>query len=201
MKSVTLPFSLPRIFTTLLAFLLLLSVTTSCTQAKKAASNGASWSTNYQAALQQAQKEGKPLLLDFTGSDWCPWCIKLDKEILSTPEFVKYAHEKLILVKVDFPQSKPQSDEVKTQNRSLSEKFHVEGFPTLILLKPNGEFLAQSGYLKGGPQSLIKWINSSTQEISKKSESHSETKDVASSGEKKEASVEASPTSSLTTDV
>ena len=83
------------------------------------------WLTDYDTALQQARSEGKLVLIDFTGSDWCGWCMKLNKEILSTPEFARYAGEKLILVELDFPKNKPQSPRVVSQNQNLQQRFRI----------------------------------------------------------------------------
>ena len=117
------------------------------------------WQTNYKAALEQAAKENKPVLLDFTGSDWCGWCIKLNKETFSQPEFQDFAKKNLILVEVDFPQGKPQPAEVKKQNEELQQKFQVQGFPTLVLLNSQGKMIANnSGYLAGGPKAFISWV-------------------------------------------
>ncbi len=74
------------------------------------------WTTNYAKALAQAKAEKKNVLLDFTGSDWCEWCMKLDKEVFADPKFQDYAKKNLILVTVDFPQGKEQSAEIKKQN-------------------------------------------------------------------------------------
>jgi len=116
------------------------------------------WKTNYKAALEQAAKEKKMVLLNFTGSDWCGWCIKLVKDTFSQPEFQKFADQKLVLVELDFPNGKPQSAEEKKQNEELSKKFSVEGYPTLVLLDSNGKEVARNGgYLAGGPAGFIKW--------------------------------------------
>lgn len=126
------------------------------------AADGLSWQTDYKAALKQAVASNKPILVDFTGSDWCGWCIKLDKETFSQPEFAKYANEKLVLMEADFPQGKAQSAAVKKQNDELQEKFNVEGFPTLVLLDKHGKEIARNvGYLPGGPAGMIDWINKS----------------------------------------
>lgn len=118
------------------------------------------WGTNYKDALAQAAKEHKKILLDFTGSDWCSWCQRLEKETFSQPEFKEYANKNLILVTVDYPQNKEQSAAVKKQNQELQVKYQVEGFPTLILLDDKGEIVKRStGYLKGGPQGFIDWAN------------------------------------------
>ncbi len=119
------------------------------------------WLTNYEQALQAASKEKRPVLVDFTGSDWCGWCIRLDKETFSQPEFLNFAKDHVVLLKVDLPQDKPQSDEVKKQNEALVQKFNVEGFPTLVLLGSDGREIArQGGYLPGGPAAMIEWITS-----------------------------------------
>jgi thioredoxin-related protein len=117
------------------------------------------WQTNYKSALEQAAKENKPVLLDFTGSDWCGWCIKLNKETFSQSEFKDFAKKNLILVELDFPKSNPQTAEVKKQNEELQQKFNVHGFPTLVLLNSQGkEITRNAGYLPGGSKAFIAWI-------------------------------------------
>ncbi len=117
------------------------------------------WQTDYSAALEQAGKENKMVLLDFTGSDWCGWCIKLKKDTFSKPEFQKFAEGSLVLVELDFPRKKEQSAELKKQNQELAEKFGIEGFPTLVLLDPQGKEAARNvGYLPGGPEGFVKWV-------------------------------------------
>lgn len=119
------------------------------------------WETNYNAALEQAAKQNKMVLLDFTGSDWCGWCIKLQKDTFSKPEFQKFAAESLVLVELDFPRGKEQSEDLKKQNEQLAEKFGIQGFPTLVLLNPQGKEAARNvGYLQGGPEAFIKWVQS-----------------------------------------
>jgi protein disulfide-isomerase len=119
------------------------------------------WETIYSAALEQAAKQNKMVLLDFTGSDWCGWCIKLQKDTFSKLEFQKFAAESLILVELDFPRGKQQSDELKKQNEELAEKFGVQGFPTLVLLDSQGKEAARNiGYLAGGPDAFIQWVES-----------------------------------------
>jgi len=119
------------------------------------------WETDYKAALEQAAKDGKMVLLDFTGSDWCGWCIKLDKETFSKPAFKEFAAKILVLVELDFPNNKPQSAAVKKQNEALQAQYNVEGFPTLVLLNSKGKEIARNpGYLAGGPDAFIKWVES-----------------------------------------
>ena len=114
------------------------------------------WQTDYSQAKEAAQAQGKPMLLDFTGSDWCGWCMKFDKEVFSTPQFQSYAQANLILVKVDFPQQTPQPDAEKSQNKGLQKKYGVEGYPTLLLLSSDEkELFRQGGYTDGGPQPFL----------------------------------------------
>jgi disulfide reductase len=115
------------------------------------------WLTNLPKAQAQAKAENKLVLMDFTGSDWCIWCKKLDADTFSKLEFADYAKTNLVLVEVDFPNNKPQSDELKKANAALKAKYDSEGaFPTLILMKPDGMVLwKQTGYLEGGPAAMI----------------------------------------------
>ncbi|MGA2854372.1 MAG: thioredoxin family protein [Verrucomicrobiota bacterium] len=115
-----------------------------------------SWRTDLPGALSRARSDNKLVLLDFTGSDWCSWCIKFDQDILSTDQFAGYAAAKLVLVKLDFPRHTPQSDDLKRANAELRNRFQVNGFPTYVLLNADGNELGrQVGYLKGGPNSFI----------------------------------------------
>ncbi len=105
------------------------------------------WSTDLPKALVQAKAEKKLVLMDFTGSDWCPPCKALHKQVLSTTEFTDYAKTNLVLVLVDFPNSKPQTDELKAANKALADKFSIEGFPTIIVLNGEGNVLSKDvGY-------------------------------------------------------
>ena len=114
------------------------------------------WLTSVPQAKTQAQAEKKLVLLDFTGSDWCSWCKKLDKETFSKPEFKSYAKTNLVLVEVDFPSNKPQPDELKAANTALQQQFHVNGYPTLVVMKSDGTVVwTQEGYLEGGPAAMI----------------------------------------------
>ncbi|MDF3057300.1 MAG: thioredoxin [Rariglobus sp.] len=110
----------------------------------------ATWLTNYDQALKQAAAEKKPLLIDFTGSDWCGWCIRLDKEVFSQPEFVSYAKENLVLLKLDFPRKKELPAEEKAQNSKLAKQYQIRGYPTIIVLDSKGQQIGQMGYQKGG---------------------------------------------------
>jgi len=114
------------------------------------------WGTDLPKALAQAKSENKMVVINFTGSDWCPWCIKFDKEALDTDKFAQYAKSHLELVLADFPNSKPQSDALKAANAALQKKYGVDGFPTLILLSADGKELGrQTGYAPGGTDAFI----------------------------------------------
>jgi protein disulfide-isomerase len=116
------------------------------------------WQTDYKQALAQATKEKKQLLLNFTGSDWCPYCVQMDKEVLNQPDFKAFAAKKLILVKLDFPRRKQLAPVEAAQNDKLQQEFRIEGFPTFVLLDSAGnEVRRQVGYLEGGPREFIKW--------------------------------------------
>jgi thioredoxin-related protein len=114
------------------------------------------WATDLPKALEQAKTENKIVLLDFTGSDWCIWCMKFDNDVLSKPEFAAYAKTNLVMVMLDFPQAKKQSDALKKSNRELQKKFSVDGFPTYVVLNSDGKEIGrQVGYLAGGPEAFI----------------------------------------------
>jgi protein disulfide-isomerase len=112
--------------------------------------------TDFAKASEDSKKGEKVILLDFTGSDWCGWCVKFQKEVLVQEEFIKYAEDKLIFVEVDFPARKKLSDEQKKANNELKEKYSVRGFPTYILVDSEGKELGkQVGYKPGGAKAFI----------------------------------------------
>jgi protein disulfide-isomerase len=105
------------------------------------------WLTDLPKALEKAKAEKKMVLADFTGSDWCPPCKALHKNVLSSPEFLSYAKDNLVLVEIDFPRTKPQSDTLKKANKELAKKHDIEGYPTVIVFDSNGkELLKDVGY-------------------------------------------------------
>ena len=119
------------------------------------------WGTDWEAAKAQAQKEKKPILINFTGTDWCGWCIRLDKEVFSKEDFKKYAKEHLVLMEVDFPRKKEQSAELKAQNKKLDKEYKVEGYPTIYLLDSKGEKISGDiGYREGGAAEYVKHLKS-----------------------------------------
>ncbi len=113
------------------------------------------WSTDLPKALAKAKAENKLVLMDFTGSDWCPWCIKLNKEVFSQPAFVEYAEKNIVPVEIDFPRKKEQSAELKKANAKLQEKYGIQGYPTVIVLNGAGKKVGELGYQPGGPKPFI----------------------------------------------
>ena len=119
-------------------------------------SDDSAWLTDLSTAQKKAKAEHKLVLMDFTGSDWCHPCMELRKQVLTSPEFVAYAKTNLVLVEVDFPRSKTQTEELKKSNERLSQKFDVGGFPTVILLDPDGKQLSKTvGYGGEDPKQFI----------------------------------------------
>lgn len=119
------------------------------------AGNSAPWITDYSAALQQAKSDKTKVFLFFTGSDWCGWCVRLKKEVLSQPEFLAYAQSKLVLVDIDFPKRAPQPESLKQQNEQLAGQYGIEGFPTVVVLNSSGREIGRLGYQQGGPSAYI----------------------------------------------
>ena len=113
------------------------------------------WTEDQAKGLQDAKSGNKLVLMDFTGSDWCGWCKKLDREVFSTPEFQDYARKNLVLVELDFPQQKPVSPETRKQNAGLAQRYHIQGFPTIVVLNAAGKQVGELGYMEGGPKAFI----------------------------------------------
>lgn len=108
------------------------------------------WLTDAEAARTLSAETGKPVLMNFTGSDWCGWCIKLERDVFTRPEFAAFAEEELILLKLDFPQREAIAPELAAQNEALSQKYDIKGFPTILLMGPGDQVLARTGYRPGG---------------------------------------------------
>lgn len=131
------------------------------------------WHTDMSKATDISIKENKPMFLFFTGSDWCGWCIRLQKEVFKTPEFIKWAKENVVLVELDFPRKNEQTDAVKMQNAQLQQQLQVRGYPTVWFVsaaktaeaKVNLTALGSTGYVAGGPKV---WIDGANQIIQNK---------------------------------
>lgn len=109
------------------------------------------WLTDFDQAQQKAKADHKLLLLNFTGSDWCGWCIKLDREVFSKPEFREYANKNLVLVELDFPRAKQIDPALRRKNMELAQKFQIEAFPTILVLNGEGKVIGALSYDSGVP--------------------------------------------------
>ncbi len=137
---------------------LMICVALACFAEEQKADEKASWSEDFAACQELAKQTGHPIFALFTGSDWCGWCKRLEGEVLSKDEFLKYAGKKLILFKADFPNKIPQTDKLKRQNEDLAKKYSIQGFPTVLLLDKNGKVIGETGYRKGGPEKYVENI-------------------------------------------
>lgn len=116
------------------------------------------WLENYTEALAAAKSLNRPVFIDFTGSDWCGWCIKLDREVFSQKAFIKYAKRDLVLLKLDFPRRKKLSEDQQKQNVELAKKFGIGGFPTIVIVDTEGKEIARTGYRSGGDKKYVKHL-------------------------------------------
>ena len=138
----------------LLSFISLISLDTIAKEKKLV------WNDNLEKAVEIAKKQDKAILINFSGSDWCKWCKKLDAEVFSQNEFINYAKKNLILVKIDFPQYTPQDPKVQSYNREVAQMFRVEGFPTVVVINKNQKLAAYTGYQAGGAENYVKYLKS-----------------------------------------
>ena len=121
---------------------------------------GEGWTADFEAAKKEAAGSGKDLLVDFTGSDWCGWCIKLNKEVFQHDEFKTGVKDGFVLVELDFPKDKSKIPaETLEQNKALGKKYGVRGYPTILLLDAEGRPYAKTGYRKGGPEAYVTHLN------------------------------------------
>lgn len=114
---------------------------------------------DFDAVAKRAKASSKPMFVLFTGSDWCSWCVKLEKEVLSKREFLDYATNAWELAVVDFPRKKTVDDGVKMRRRELMRKYSISGFPTVLLLDGNGKTLRRGGYCAGGAKAWLERFN------------------------------------------
>jgi len=106
------------------------------------------WHHSYESARSESLETGRPILINFTGSDWCHWCVKLKQDVFNQPEFQAWAKDNVILLELDFPKRSAQSPIIKQQNQKLAQQFGVEGYPTVLLVDANGKVMGDSlGYL------------------------------------------------------
>ncbi len=116
------------------------------------------WQESFEFASRRAELENKLVMANFTGTDWCPFCIKLEDEVFHTPEFESWARENVIPLKLDYPKKKKLAREQAQQNQELLERYnqYIGGYPTVLFLNPQGDVVAKMGYAKGGP---TQWIS------------------------------------------
>ena len=110
------------------------------------------------AAADQAKREGKTVMFNFTGSDWCSWCMKLKQEVFSKPEFESFARDHLVLVEVDFPRRIAQPEALKAANQEAAKRMGVTGYPTLIFFNSDGTVIGRSGYQQGGAAAFVRGV-------------------------------------------
>ncbi len=118
------------------------------------------WTEDYELARQAAAATGRPMLLNFTGSDWCPPCQAMEREVLSQQQFKQWAKDRVVLVTLDFPRRKQQDAQVQQRNRQLQQQFQIRGFPTFILVDAEGNELHRvSGYQRGGVEGFTTMLH------------------------------------------
>lgn len=120
------------------------------------------WTTDYEAAKKQAAKEGKDILMDFTGSDWCIWCIRLKNEVFSKEAFKKEALKQFVLLELDYPRKTQLEPKLKAQNEKLRVEFAIQGYPTIMLTDATGKAYAKTGYQPGGPKKYLEHLAEKT---------------------------------------
>ena len=127
------------------------------------------WMTSLDEAMKLSEKSKKPILANFTGSDWCGWCVKLSKEVFDTSEFKIWAQKNVILLELDYPRNKPQTEAIKQQNAGLQQAFKVQGFPTIwvfnltkddVTKKYNITPIGKTGYVAGGTKAFTDTVDS-----------------------------------------
>jgi thioredoxin-related protein len=130
------------------------------------------WLDNFEKAKKESARRNVPILMNFSGSDWCIWCKRLTKEVFSQEEFLKFAEKNLVLFVADFPQYKSLPDEIAKQNSYLNNKYGITGYPSIYLVDSEGKELARTGYMKGGPKVYIQHL----QDLLKKARMNSKDK-------------------------
>jgi len=118
-----------KFFSVIVSALFSLQLITQTASAQK--TDSLTWYTDLKKANEVSKSTGKPIFALFTGSDWCIWCKRLEQNVFAKAEFVEWAKKNVVLLKLDFPRNKPQSAELKAQNRDLQQQFKIEGYPTV----------------------------------------------------------------------
>lgn len=114
------------------------------------------WLTDWEAATAEAKRSNRPILINFTGSDWCGWCIRLKEEVFVTDAFKNWAGQKVILMEADFPRKKALPPHLTAQNQQLAQRYQISGYPSIIFVDAGGNQLGpRYGYQEGGPEAWI----------------------------------------------
>ncbi|MCH9610646.1 MAG: Thiol:disulfide interchange protein DsbD [Chlamydiales bacterium] len=116
------------------------------------------WMDNYEQAMKNAEQQHKPVILYFTGSDWCGWCKKMDQEVFSSPAFAAAVGQKFVFVKVDFPMNSKLPEAQARQNAQLKQRYGVTGYPTVVIVDSKGGFIGETGYRAGGGKAYAQWL-------------------------------------------
>ena len=116
------------------------------------------WLTDFDQAKKEAAQRNLPILLEFSGSNWCKWCMKLDDEVFSTKAFKDYAKDNFVLLFIDFPTDGSLSQEQIMKNQALANLYQAYTFPTVLILDKNGKELARGGYMQGGSEAYINYL-------------------------------------------
>ena len=139
------------------------------------------WSEDFAAASETAKKEGKLMLLAFSGSDWCGWCVKMEKEIYAQKKFIAEAKKKFVLVMIDSPRNKEILTKLaKKQNPELVKKYGIHGYPSTVIVRPSGEVVKRfGGYQKGGIEPFLEALNAVAEAEAPAKNAAEPTKDAA----------------------
>lgn len=124
------------------------------------------WTESRSDAMLWAENSKKLVLANFTGSDWCTWCHRLEDEVFSTQQFLDWAQQNVVLLKLDYPRSEEQLPSIKAQNTQLAQIYnqYITGYPTVLLLDTDGKVIGKVGYSGGGPAA---WIASAEAQIAR----------------------------------
>lgn len=127
------------------------------------------WLSDLAKATAQAREEKKPILMDFTGSDWCTWCIRLRKEVFELAAFKEAAPKRFVLLELDYPQDESKvPPAIREQNAALQQKYAIQGYPTILLVDAEGRPFARTGYQKGGPEEYLKHLGRLNENLEKR---------------------------------
>lgn len=113
------------------------------------------WMTNETEAMEESLATNRPVLMFFTGSDWCVWSQKMEDEIFNTPEFASYARDHLVLLKLAFPRSYQLPEAQIKHNRALQKKYDISGYPAIVVTDNQGRIIGRLSYRDGGPQPFL----------------------------------------------